>query len=215
MSVSSSYPLISISFLVSETRIITQGLTSRVTIDLAAGLVLPACFIQISKGFDFLGVKGKETYLLGGVLLEPLLGQSSLLSIFLLVIGAEKIDILIILLGGRSRRSSSWSLSGDIGTVCGSGLGSITGEGLESIDVAGNVPVPPIDVGVLGSVGSIGDGLVDGNISLSRSISDIPMKLAMARRQYVLVLDAQLSRNMCKGIRGARRQWFCFPLAGS
>ena len=109
--------------------------------------------------------------LLLGVLSETLFADTSSLSVLLLVVRAEKVDIVIILL----------SLLGGLGGVDGElrGLGAVSGEllgwvarergelGLER----GDVLVPAVGVGVLGRLRLGLQGLEGLDIGLGRTVA--------------------------------------------
>jgi hypothetical protein len=128
------------------------------------GLIVPRLNV---KGDDGLGGRLNLTLLLLSVLLQALLTDPDGLGILLLVVGAEKVDILIIILSGGSRGLGGvqGNLS-DLRAVGGVWLGGVTGEGLELIGVGSDVLVPSGSVGVLGCVWGGGDSLEGGNIGL-------------------------------------------------
>ena len=77
----------------------------------------------------------------------------------LLLVGAEEVDLIVVLrlgLSGRGGLTAEESLTSLAGA----------GEGVELSRVGLDVVVPAGDVGVRGRVGGSGDGLEDGNISL-------------------------------------------------
>lgn len=118
---------------------------------------------------------------LGSLLLtvssETLLTDLGSLSILLLVVTAEQINIIIIilsLLGGLGGVDSQISGLRAVGRV---GLGGIAREGGELALVRGNVLVPSGGVRVLLRVGSLLGSLEDGDISLRGAVT-IGIRLA-------------------------------------
>lgn len=111
---------------------------------------------------------------LGSLLLlvgsKTLLTDAGSLGILLLVVGAEQVDIVVVL-SGISTLSGVDGEVARLGTVGRVGLGGVTGEGGELALVGGDVLVPSGGVGVL--VGSRGgaEGLEDGNISLRGAVA--------------------------------------------
>lgn len=126
--------------------------------------------IEISLIIPRLDVKGDDGLggglglggLLGGVLGESLLLELLSLLIDLIVVGSEKVDIIVVLLlsgGGRS-----------LGTV---GRGLLGGAGESRVVLLGsNVLEPSGGVGVLLGVRGRGNGLVDGDVSLRGSVAN-------------------------------------------
>lgn len=115
---------------------------------------------------------------LGGLLLlvgsETLLTDANGLRVLLLV-GAEQVDVIVVLssgLGGRSLGRVHGDL-GDLRAVDGVGLGSITGESGELILERGNVLVPPGSGRVLGGIRGAGESLEGGDIGLRRSVAGV------------------------------------------
>lgn len=127
------------------------------------GLIVPWLDIHGDNG---LGGWLDLTLLLLAVLLQALLADTGSLGILLLVVGSEKVDILIILLlGGWGLGWVQGNLS-DLWAVSGVWLGGVTLEVAELLRVGGNVLVPSGSVWVLGGIWSGLDGLEGGNISL-------------------------------------------------
>ena len=112
-----------------------------------------------------------------GLLLLAVLGQALLadaggLGVLLLVVGAEKIDILVLLLlGGGGGLGGVDGHLGDLGAVDGVGLAGVAGQGGELVLVRGNVLVPAGRVGVLGGVGGGAQGLEDDGIGLRGGVA--------------------------------------------
>lgn len=112
---------------------------------------------------------------LGGLLLtvssETLLTDLGSLSILLLVVTAEQVDIIIILrslLGGIGGVDGQVSRLRAVGRVS---LGGVARESGELALVRGNVLVPSGGVRVLLSVGSLLGSLEDGDISLRGTVT--------------------------------------------
>lgn len=106
---------------------------------------------------------------LGSLLLavgsQTLLTDTGSLGILLLVVRAEQVDIIVVLSGG-----GLGGVQGDLGdlrAVDGVGLAGIALEGGELILVCGNVLVPTGSSRVLGGVGSLLEGLEDGDVGLA------------------------------------------------
>lgn len=118
------------------------------------------------QGDNRLGGGLRLVLLLLAVLGQALLADPGGLGIFLLVVTAEKVDILVLLLSGVGGLGRVQGDLGDVGTVDGVGLAGIAGEGGEVVLVRGDVLVPAGRVGVLGGVGGGAQGLEDDDISL-------------------------------------------------
>ena len=124
-------------------------------------------------GDDGLGSDLGLGSLLLGVGLETLLTDLGSLSVLLLVVAAEQVDIIIILL---SLLGSLGGVDGELallGAVGREGLGSITGKSGELALVGRDVLVPSGGVGVLGSLRSRLQGLEDGNIGLGGTVAEM------------------------------------------
>lgn len=127
------------------------------------GLIVPWLDIHGDNG---LGGWLDLTLLLLAVLLQALLADTGSLGILLLVVGSEKVDILILLLlGGWGLGWVQGDLSG-LWAVSGVWLAGVALEVAELLRVGGNVLVPSGSVWVLGGIWCGGDGLEGGNISL-------------------------------------------------
>lgn len=111
-----------------------------------------------------------------GLLLLPVLGQALIaetcsLGIFLLVVGAEQVDIIIIIGGGsRGLGGVQGELRG-VRAVCGVRLAGIAVEGGELILESGNVLVPAGGLGVLGGIGRRLESLEAGDVGLRGSVA--------------------------------------------
>lgn len=111
---------------------------------------------------------------LGSLLLsvssKALLTDANSLSILLLVVGAEQVDIIVVLLSS----STLGGVDGEVarlGAVGGVGLGGITRESGKLALIRGDVLVPSGGVGVLVGDRRGADGLVDGDISLRGAVA--------------------------------------------
>lgn len=140
-----------------------------------------------TPGLDIHGDDGLGSDLgLGSLLLavgsETLLTDTGSLSILLLIVGAEKVDILLLLGGSLGGLGGVDGDLGDLRAVGGVGGRRVTGEGGELVLVGGDVLVPAGSVGVLLGGGSILQGLEDGNISLGGSVAIRGCALARACR---------------------------------
>ena len=105
--------------------------------------------------------------LLGGVLSETSLLELLSLLVDLLVVGTEKIDIVLIVGGG----GGGGSRGGGGRAVGGVVLGGVSGEGGVLGGVGGDVFEPSSGVRERRGGGSGAEGLVDGDVSLRRSES--------------------------------------------
>lgn len=119
---------------------------------------------------DGLGGGLRLALLLLAVLGQALLTDTGSLGVLLLVVGAEQVDVVVLLLSGGGLGGVQGDL-GDLGAVGGVGLGGIAGEGGELGLVRGDVLVPPGGVGVLGGVRGGGDGLEGGNVGLGGGVA--------------------------------------------
>ncbi|KAL2279417.1 hypothetical protein FJTKL_13487 [Diaporthe vaccinii] len=131
------------------------------------GLVI--CGLNIHS-HDGLGGGLRLALLLLAVLGQTLLTDTGGLSILLLVVGAEQVDIVVVISGGGGLGGVQGDLS-DLRAVGGVWLGGIAGEGGELGLVRGDVLVPPGGVGVLGGVRGGGDGLEGGNVGLGGGVA--------------------------------------------
>lgn len=101
------------------------------------------------------------------VLSEAALTLSDDLSVFLLVVGAEQVNLIVVLgslLGVLGHGHS-------IGAIGGESLGRVTGKAGELGLVGLDVVVPAVGVGVVLNGGLLGDGLEGDDIGLGRSIA--------------------------------------------
>ncbi|KAI6761113.1 hypothetical protein HG531_001666 [Fusarium graminearum] len=128
------------------------------------------------KSDDGLGDGLGLVLLLLAVLSKALLADASGLSILLLIVATEQVDIVVLLSGGllsllRGLGGVEGHLSG-AGTVGAVGSRSITGKGGELALVAGDVLVPSSGVGVALAGGGAGESLEGSNISLRGRLAD-------------------------------------------
>jgi len=123
-------------------------------------------------GDDRLGSGLRLASLLCGVLLEALLADTGVLGILLLIVGTEKVNIIIVIvLGvGGGLGGVDGELSG-LGTVGSELLGGVTGERRELGLERGDVLVPAGSVGVLGDLGGGLQGLEGLDIGLGRTVA--------------------------------------------
>lgn len=132
---------------------------------------------------DRLGSRLSLAGLLLGVLSEALLSDPHGLLILLLVVRAEKVDFVIVLLGGllRSMGGVDGELRG-LGAVGGVLLGWVTGEGRELGLESGDVLVPAVGVRELLSGGLRLQGLEGLDIGLGRGVAvDLVRGLLLGR----------------------------------
>lgn len=123
-------------------------------------------------GDNRLGSGLRLASLLCGVLLEALLTDTGVLSILLLVVRAEEVNIVIVLLlsVGSSLGGVDGELSG-LGAVSSELLGRVTRERRELGLEGGDVLVPAVGVGVLGDIRLSLQGLEGLDIGLGRTVA--------------------------------------------
>lgn len=109
--------------------------------------------------------------LLLAVLGQTLLTDTDGLGILLLVVRAEQVDIVVVL-GGGGLGGVQGDL-GDLRAVDGVGLAGIALEGGELILECSNVLVPASSSRVLGGVGSLLEGLEDGDVGLGGRVAGV------------------------------------------
>jgi hypothetical protein len=128
-------------------------------------------------GDDRLGGGLGLALLLLAVLGQALLTDAGSLGVLLLVVGTEKVDVLILLLlsSGGGLGGVQGDLS-DVGAVDGVGLAGIARQGGELVLVRGDVLVPAGRVGVLGGIGGSAQGLEDDGISLRGGVAAVAGK---------------------------------------
>lgn len=139
----------------------------RLQVDIAA--LTPGLDVQ---GDDRLGSGLDLAGLLCGVLLEALLTDTGVLSILLLVVRAEEVNVVIVLL--LSVGSGLGGVDGELSGLRAVGselLGWVTGERRELGLERGDVLVPAVGVGVLGDVRGSLQGLEGLDIGLGRTVS--------------------------------------------
>lgn len=133
---------------------------------------------QHTPGLDIHGDNGLGgglglALLLLAVLSQTLLTDTDSLSILLLVIATEQVDIIVILSsGGVGGLGGVQGNLSDLGAVSGVGQAGIARQSGELILVRGNVLVPTSGVRSLGGVGSLLEGLEDSNIGLRGVVSE-------------------------------------------
>jgi len=124
------------------------------------------------QGDDRLGSGLRLASLLCGVLLEALLTNTGVLSILLLVVRAEEVNVVIVLL--LSVGSGLGRVDGELrglGAVSSELLGRVTGERRELGLERGDVLVPAVGVGVLGDIRGSLQGLEGLDIGLGRTVA--------------------------------------------
>ena len=123
------------------------------------------------KGDDGLSSSLGLAGLLLGVLGETLFTNTSSLGVLLLVVRAEKVDIIIILLSLLGGLGGVDGKLGGLGAVSGELLGWVTGERGELGLERGDVLVPAVGVGVLGRLRLGLQGLEGLDIGLRRTVA--------------------------------------------
>lgn len=162
-------------------------------------------------GDNGLGSNLRLGLLLGTVGSQTLFTDTGSLSVILLVVGAEQVDIVIILLSGGSLGGVQGDCS-DIRAVDGVRLTGITGEAGEVILEGGDVSVPAGSVGVLAGVGGRLQSLEAGNISLGSTIAAREKKRLVndSEKCRFVMLDCQNVQPM--SIRGGPSQTQAHPV---
>lgn len=132
--------------------------------------------VQRTPGLDIQGNNrlGSDlglVLLLLAVLGQTLLTDTDSLGILLLVVRAEQVDIVVVL-GGGGLGGVQGDL-GDLRAVDGVGLAGLALEGGELILECSNVLVPASGGGVLGGVGSLLEGLEDGDVGLGGRVAGV------------------------------------------
>lgn len=136
---------------------------------LHVGLIVPGLDVH---GDNRLGGGLRLASLLCGVLLEALLTDTGVLSILLLVVRAEEVDIVIILLGVLGGLGGVDGKLSGLGAVGSELLGWVTGQRRELGLERGDVLVPAVGVGVLGDLRLSLQGLESLDIGLGRTVAN-------------------------------------------
>jgi len=136
---------------------------------LHVGLIVPGLDVH---GDNRLGGGLRLASLLCGVLLEALLTDTGVLSILLLVVRAEEVDIVIIVLGVLGGLGGVDGKLSGLGAVGSELLGWVTGQRRELGLERGDVLVPAVGVGVLGDFRLSLQGLESLDIGLGRTVAN-------------------------------------------